>query len=127
DPPQRAPAPARIDVPAQMKAFKPSAGLAAAAPFEATPANIDAMTQRFTVGGLQVAVLPKPTRGDVVEAVLTLRFGDEKSLAGWGSVPGMVADMLDKGTRQRSRQQIQDRLDELLTDLSIGAGIGKVT
>jgi zinc protease len=62
-----------------------------------------------------------------VRATLTLRFGDEKSLFGQGEVPGMVAALLDKGTKNLTREQIQDRLDELKTELSISGGAGRVT
>jgi zinc protease len=35
--------------------------------------------------------------------------------------------MLDKGTRRLSREQIQDRLDELKTEVGVGGGAGAVT
>ena len=41
--------------------------------------------------------------------MLTLRFGDEKSLFGSGDVPEFTAALLDRGTATLSRQQIQDR------------------
>lgn len=125
--PARAPIPARVDVAAEMKSFKPQAAAAAVEAFDATPANIDARTQRFEVGGLKAAVLPKGSRGNAVQAVLTLRFGDEKTLANQGEVPEMVAAMLDKGTATLSRQQVQDRLDELKTEMRISAGPGRVS
>ena len=49
---------------------------------------------------------------------MTLRFGDEKSLFGQGEVPAIVAALLDKGSAGLTRQQVQDRLDELKTELS---------
>jgi zinc protease len=123
--PQRPPAPANVDVAAELKTFKPQAGQATVAAFDA---NIDKLTQRFTLpSGLQGALLPKPTRGNVVKATLTLRYGDEKSLAGNTQVASFVAAMLDKGTTQLGRQQIQDRLDALRTEVSIGGGPGSVT
>jgi zinc protease len=124
---QRPPAPAAVDVAAQLKDFKPQAAAATVEAFEATPANIDKRTQRFTVGGVQAALLPKGTRGGVVNAVLTLRFGDEKSLAGLGEVPDTVGAMLDKGTKSLTREQFQDRLDELKTELSVAPGVGELT
>ena len=101
DKPDRAPAPVTVDVAAQFKDFKPQAALAQAEAFEATPANIDARTQRFTVsdgagGGLKAALLPKGTRGTAVHAQLVLRFGDEKNLFGQKA----VADLLGCDARQ---------------------------
>ena len=125
--PQRAPAPASFDVAQGLKNFKPQAAAARVEAFEATPANIDARTQRGSIGGLKVALLPKGTRGGAVHAVLTLRFGDERSLFGQGEVPGSVAALLDKGTPTLNRQQVQDRLDELRTDLQVGSAPGRVS
>ncbi len=117
--PQRAPVPKRVDVAAVMQAFKPQAAAARVEAFEATPANIDRRTQRFKEGSIEAAVLPKGTRGGAVQATLTLRFGDERSLVGQGEVPDMLAALIDKGSQSMSRQQVQDRLSELKTELSV--------
>ena len=127
DKPQRAPEPARVDVAAEMKTFKPQAAAAAVEAFEATPANIEQRTQRFEVGGVKVALLPKGTRGAAVQATLTLRFGNEKTLFGQGEVAEAVAELLDKGSQTMTRQQVQDRLDALHTEMSIGGGAGMVS
>jgi zinc protease len=121
DKPQRAPAPQRIAIAQAMQDFKPQAAAAQVEAFEATPANIDARTRRFSVGGISAAVVPKGTRGQSVNAVLTLHFGDEKSLFGQEEVAAFVAGLLDKGTATLSREQVQDRLDLLRTELSVSA------
>jgi zinc protease len=125
--PVRAPAPAAADVAAQLKQFKPQAAVAAVEAFEATPAEIDRRTQHVKVGGVQAALLPKATRGGAVHATLTLHFGDEKSLFGQAEVADIVASLLDKGTKTLTREQLQDRLDQLKTELGVGGGIGEVT
>lgn len=123
--PPRAPQPARVDVADQFKDFKPREGAAAVEAFDASPANIDARTQRSALAsGMKVALLPKPARGGSVTAVLRLHYGDEKSLANQGAVPSLLAAMLDKGSARLSRQQVQDRLDELRTELQIGGDDG---
>ena len=127
DKPRRAPAPAKVDVQQSLKEFKPQAAAGKVEIFEATPANIDARTRRFDVGGVKLALLPKGTRGGAVHAVLALHFGDVASLQGQGEVADAVAALLDKGTATLSRQQVQDRLDELKTELNISSGIGRVT
>ncbi len=118
--PQRAPAPALIDIEQAMKAFKPAAAEGKVEAFDATTANIDARTQAFVVGGLKVALLPKGTRGAAVTAVMVLRFGDATTTQGLGEAGQVVASMLEMGTATLSRQQVQDRLDALKTDLQIG-------
>mgnify|MGYP003575438479 CR=1 FL=1 len=127
DKPVRAPVPAPVDVAEILKSFKPQAAAATVEAFEATPANIDARTQRFDVDTLKVAVLPKGSRGNAVRAVLTLHFGNERTLFGTNDVPSFVADMLDKGTASLSRQQVQDRLDALKAEVGIGGAGGTVT
>jgi len=125
--PVRAPVPARVDVAAELKTFKPQQAAAAVESFDATPANIDRRTERFDVGNLKVAVLPKGSRGGAVRAVMTLHFGDEKTLAGTNDLPSFVAELLDKGTATLSRQQVQDRLDALKTELSVSGSGGAVS
>jgi zinc protease len=127
DKPVRAPAPARVDVAAELKAFKPQAAASAVEAFDASPANIDRRTQRFDIGNLKVAVLPKGARGGAVRATLSLHFGNEKTLFGQNDVPAFVAELLDKGTATLTRQQVQDRLDALKTELSVGGSDGSVT
>ena len=124
---QRAPAPAKVDLQQSLKDFKPQAAAGKVDSFEATPANIDARTQRFEMGGVKLALLPKGTRGAAVHAVLTLRFGDETSLNSQGEVADAVAAMLDKGSTTLARQQVQDRLDQLKTELNVSSGTGRVS
>ena len=126
--PRRAPPPANVDIAAQFKDFKPQQGAEAVAAFDASPASIDAKTQRFVLaGGMKVALLPKPTRGNAVQAVLNLHFGDERSLADQGDVPALVAAMLDEGTTRLDRQQIRDRLDQLQAEVSFGGSGGRLS
>jgi zinc protease len=125
--PQRAPAPAKADVAQELQQFKPRPAAAPVAAFEATPENIDARTQRFEFGGLKAAVLSKPTRGGAVQAVLNLRFGDEKTLFGHGAAADAAARLLDKGSATLSRQQVQDRLDALKTQLAVSSAPGLVS
>jgi zinc protease len=127
DAPQRAPAPVKVDVAQAMQQFKPQAAAAKVEAFDATPANIDARTQRLQIGGLKAALLAKPTRGSAVQAVLTLRFGDEKSLFGQAATADAVARLLDKGSATLTRQQVQDRLDALKTEMSIHGAPGQVS
>ena len=107
-----------------MKNFVPQAAEQTAERFDATPANIDAHTQRGRLGGtasgVQYALLPKASRGQSVSARITLRGGNLESLNGQAEVAAMLAAMLDKGTATLGRQQVQDRLDALRTELSIG-------
>jgi zinc protease len=79
------------------------------------------------IGGIKAALLPKGTRGNAVYTQLVLRFGDEKSLFGLNEVPDFVAAMLNKGTRTMTREQLQDKLDQLKTEMSVNSGPGQVS
>ncbi len=122
DDPQRAPAPRLVDVPAMVKGYKGDAAAAQAEAFDATPANLDARTRTAALAsGLKVALLPKGSRGNMVQARLTLRFGDAASLMGQGTTVAMMGGLFDKGGAGMTRSQISDVFDKLRTDVSIGA------
>lgn len=114
DKPQRAPAPTRVDVAAQVKDYKGEAVVAQAENFDASPTHIDQRTQsRALANGAKLSWLTKGARGQLVSGVVTLRLGDEKSLFGYDDVANATAAMLNKGSTRWTRQQIQDRLDQL--------------
>ena len=120
--PERAPAPARVDVAALVKDYRGDPGAVQAESFEPTPANLDARTQRFVLdSGLKVALLPKGARGQVVQARLRLRFGDVASLQGQETVSGFVGALLDKGGAGMTRQQIADQFDRLQAEVGFFA------
>lgn len=123
----RAPAPVKVDAEAELKSFVPKSAAAKVEAFDAVPANIEARTQRFVLpSGLKVALLAKGARGGTVQARLTLRSGDERSLMHQGMVATMAAQMLTRGTPAMSRQQIQDRLDALRAELLINGRAGEL-
>ena len=126
--PVRAPAPARVDLAEVLKDFKPQAAAGDVAPFDATPASIDARTQRFDLPpGMKVAMLPKPTRSQAVQATLVFHHGSAESLAHWGEAPSALAALLDQGTQTVSRQALQDRLDALQTEVGVHAAAGQLS
>ncbi len=118
--PDRAEIPAMVDAAALVKDYKGQAAVAKGDAFEASPANIDASTRRFTtVAGMKVALLPKKTRGESVNLQLVLRLGSEASLKD-KDIPGsMAAQMLMRGSVKHTRQQIQDTLDKLKAEVSL--------
>jgi len=120
--PQRAPAPARVDVAALVKDYKGDASVATVEAFDATPANLDARLQTSRLpSGMQLALLPKPTRGRAVQARLVLRFGDEKSLFKQDTVASMVGAVIDKGAAGLTRQQVSDGFDKLRAEVGFNA------
>jgi zinc protease len=126
DKPMRALPPATVDVAALVKDYKGNAAAAQAESFEASPANIDQRTKTSTLpNGMKLGLLPKGARGQAVSGSIALYFGDEKSLFGQETIGAATAAMLNKGTSSRSRQQIQDQLDQLKAQVSFGGDATK--
>lgn len=123
--PQRAPLGERPDLEQIFKDYKGDPDFKAAAAFDPSPANIDKLTQLRTLnlpsGPVQVALMPKATRGERVQAQLLLQYGDAATLKGQRAVVGAAAELLDRGTPTLTRQQIQDRFDQMQAEVSFGA------
>jgi zinc protease len=126
--PDRAEIPATPDVAAMLKDYKGDAAIALGEVFDPAPANIESRTSRPTpAGGVEMALLPKKTRGQTVVASMILRFGDEKSLAGRSTAASLAGQMLMRGTAKHTRQQIQDDLDKLKARAFVFAGAMQAT
>jgi zinc protease len=119
--PLRTEIPPAPDVNTLVKNYKGKAALADAEAFDPSPANIDSRTKTGTVpGGAKYSLLNKSTRGNSVNMQITLRIGTETSLQNKTAIADLTADMLDKGTKTKTRQQIQDEFDKLKAAVSIG-------
>ena len=128
--PVRAPQDGSSQLDTLLKDYKGKEADQAIDTFDPTPARINELTQRSSLalpnGDVKLALLPKPTRGDQVQAKLLIQFGDVESLKGQRSVSGAVADLLEHGTTTMSRQQIQDQYTKLQANVGIGGGAGIV-
>ncbi|HYM36009.1 MAG TPA: pitrilysin family protein, partial [Steroidobacteraceae bacterium] len=121
--PQRAEIPAAPLVADVLKDFKPLTMTAAGEAFDATPTNIDARTQRFTLSnGMKVALLPKKTRGETVNVALRSHFGDLQSRFGKSTTIGIASQMMTRGTTRFTRAQLADEFDKLKFSGNIGLG-----
>ena len=119
----RAVIPPAPDVAGLVANYQGRAAVASGEAFDATPANIDARTQRsMLANGAKLSLLPKKTRGETVRGSFTLHVGDEKSLFGQGTASGLAGDMLMRGAGRYSRAELRDRLDELKAKLSVSGG-----
>jgi zinc protease len=123
--PDRAEIPPRPDVTAMLRDYKGDEARTEGEAFDPSPANIDARTTRVTLpGGATLVMLPKETRGDAVNALLRINYGDENSLKDVGRFASLTHQMLMRGTRNKSRQEIEDELARLQSRLNIGGGPG---
>jgi zinc protease len=128
DTPERATIAPRLDPAVVLKDYKGGMAVSLGEDFDPSPANIDKRTVVVTLPtGLQMALLPKLTRGDRVHGQITLRFGSSATLAGKGATPSLVADLLVKGTQRLNRGDLADELSRLQATLSISGGANTVT
>jgi zinc protease len=106
--------------------YKGRAPIAEGEVFEATPENVEARVQRQELPeGIKVTLLPKKARGEEVHLLLTLRYGNEENLKGFESVAGFLPEVMLRGTRKLTYQQLRDELDRLKATLSAGSGGGR--
>jgi zinc protease len=119
--PDRSEVPLAGDVMAMVQDYRGRPPVEQGEAFDASPANIDARTTRFTApNGLKGALLPKKTKGTLVSAELTLRFGTEAALSNLGQAPSLAGGMLSRGTATHTREQLTDESDRLKAQISIG-------
>lgn len=124
----RAEVPNPPDLATLLKDYKGRPPISQGEDFDPSPENIERRTTRGSLAnGMKFALLPKETRGDSVSATLTLRFGTLESLKGKATIADLAASLLDKGTRQKTRQQIKDMLDRLKARVSVGGGTSSAT
>jgi zinc protease len=121
----RAPLPPMPDVPGMLKDYKGNAASEAGEAFVATVDNIENRTTREVLpDGLRLALLPKKTKGGQVHLALTVRFGNEADMKGKVTAVSMLPEMLLRGTRKHTFEQLKDKLDLLKAEVSFGQGHG---
>lgn len=124
----RAPKTTTPDVAALLENYQGKELTVQAESFTPTPENLDQYTELEVLeldeplGAIKLALLPKPTRGDRVEAQLSIRFGDPENLKAKSTVGGATADLLTYGTKNLTRQQIEDRFTELQASVGFSGG-----
>ena len=125
--PDRSVIPPNPSVAALVNGYKGDAARSEGEEFNPSPANIDTRTTRSELpGGVKLALLPKQTRGGAVNASIRLNFGDERSLKDTDRVSGLTSAMLMRGTKSKTREQIQDTLDKLKSQMNVGGAGGVV-
>jgi zinc protease len=122
------PAPDRTAVPDApgidelLTSYKPEINVDAGEFIDPGPAAVEKRIRRSTAGGMRLVLLPKETRGNRLQASLTIRFGDAATLAGKNAAAQLTEALLMRGTKNKSRQQIQDRMQELNATINFGGG-----
>lgn len=119
-PPKRAEIPPVPDIESMVEDYKGTSGIAAGEVFDPSVANIESRTKRIVPdSGPKMALLPKKTRGTVVNATMNLHFGNEQRLENLSFTADAVGRMLMRGTKKHTRQEIQDTFDRLQARVSV--------
>lgn len=97
---------------------------------EAFDVAYDAIQSRIKGGtlsnGVDFGFIEKSNRGNTVTLSFSGRNGDASSLMNKGMIPRFTAQMLDKGTTTKTRQQIQDELSRLKSSISFRGSNGNI-
>ncbi|MBL8813236.1 MAG: insulinase family protein, partial [Planctomycetaceae bacterium] len=123
--PERATIPATPDVAELLKDYKGRTAVAQGEAFDSSPLAIEARLQRSKLAsGMKVTLLPKKTRGAQVTLRINLRYGNPDALKGMATATTMLPEMLNRGTENMTRQQINDQLNNYRAQMSVSGSPG---
>jgi zinc protease len=123
DSPSRTEVPASPNLESLLKDYKTGLSVSSGEAFDPAPANIEKHIVRARLpNGMKLVMLPKTSRGGVVSATIQLRFGDEKSLTGLRAVGDLTGSLLMRGTKTKTRQQLQDEMVKWNARINVNGG-----
>ena len=118
--PDRAVIPPAPDVEKLLENYKGGDNVRLGEAFDPSPKNIESRIQRRTLpNGINAALLSKQTRGGRAVAILSLHWGDEKTLMNRSVACDFAGDMLIRGTKKRSRAELKEAFDKLNARVSL--------
>jgi zinc protease len=118
--------PASPDLASLFDGYKGREDIVGGEAFDPSPANLDARSQVVKLPeGIKGILLPKKTRGESVNLRLVLRYGDLESLKGFEAAAELLPSLMTRGTKNLTRQQIQDELDKNRATLSAFGSAGE--
>jgi len=89
------------------------------AAFEASIKNLKQnLTEGKLTNGMKYGVIKKEIKGGKVQATFVFPVSNEKDLSGKSDIGGIMAQLLKTGTTTKSKEQIQDRLDQLKSSVN---------
>ncbi|KMQ59292.1 peptidase M16 [Chryseobacterium angstadtii] len=102
-----------------VKGYKGKALEKEVAPFEASIANVKKnLTEGKLSNGMKYGLINKELKGDKIQGTFRLRIGNEKDLQGKDAIGSITASLLKSGTKTRTKEQIQDELDQMKSSVS---------
>lgn len=126
--PARATIPATPSLSEMIGDYRGRDDLAVGEAFDVQPEAIESRTKRLKLSsGLQVALLPKKTRGEAVTLVMNLRYGNEESLKNIGKAADYLPRLMTTGTRQMDREQLESAWDQHRAEVNATGQPGEIT
>jgi zinc protease len=123
--PDRTVVPPTPDLAATLKDYKSTVKVTQGEAFDPTPSNIESRVFRSKLpNGMKVVLLPKQTDAGMVSAVIELRFGDQKTLAGQAATAQIAGALLSSGTKSKTRDQLADEMRKLNARIQVSGGGG---
>lgn len=109
-----------INLAQELKKLQPAPSVVLGEIFDTSPKNIDErMVIPEVTSGLQLAFLPKVTRGQMVEVSMALHFGTAELLNNKALAGELASAMLLRGTTKHSREELQDLLVQNKATVSV--------
>ncbi len=116
------------EIAAMIEGYEGREAVAMGEDFDPSFDNIDARTEHTKLKqGTPVVLLPKKTRGESVVLRVRLDIGNLEALRNKSVVGRLTAGMLDRGTENYTRQELQTAFDELKANVSVYGGATGVT
>jgi zinc protease len=122
---QRATIPATPDLAEMIGDYKGRSDVAQGEEFDVDPLAIEKRLARSTLSsGIKVTLLPKKTRGSIVNLRLNFRYGNAEALKGLAVAAELMPQMLNRGSEHMTRQQITDELNNYRAQLRVSGTPG---
>ena len=127
DVPVRAEVPVKPNLEEALANYQGRAKIAEGEEFQPIPELIERRTVRGVLAsGIKYALLSKKTRGEIVNVIGEINYGDEMSLKGKVAAAQLLPTLLSRGTSDLSFQEYRDKLDELKARLNFSGSVGTV-
>ncbi|QRM89732.1 insulinase family protein [Lacinutrix sp. WUR7] len=109
--------------------YKGKEGMGAGDAFDVSFENIQNTLNSGTLSKspIEYGFIKKNNRGKTVTVSFTSRTGNESQLMNKGLAASYTAKMLNKGTKSKSRQDIEDKLSAIKSSVSFGGSNGRIT
>lgn len=115
------------DIKALVKDYKGREAMSTGEAFDVAYDAIENSTKKGTLAnGVHYGYIEKKNRGNTVTLNFSGRNGDVNSLSNKGVIPRFTAQMLNKGTTTKTRQQIEDELSRIKSSVSFRGSNGTI-